>query len=267
MSSFVHPTAIVSQSAQLGEGVHVGPFAIIEDDVVIGDNCSIHAQAQIKQYTRMGRNNTIHSFALVGGIPQDLKFQGEASALEIGDNNTIREFATVHRGTDGGGGVTRIGNNNLIMAYCHVAHDCKVGNNIVMSNNATLAGHVEVHDYAIIGGLSAIHQFVRIGTHAFVGGVTGIGMDLPPYMLAVGNRAGVNGPNIVGLRRMKVPTSTISAMRAIYRIIWLSGIPRQEALAQVQEEYGEIPEVKILLDFIHSSERGVLAVQRSNMQE
>lgn len=267
MSSLIHPTAIIASSAQLGEGVSVGPYAIIEEDVVIGDNCAIHAHAQVKQYTRMGKGNTIHSFAIVGGTPQDLKFHGEVSAMEIGDNNTIREFATLHRGTEGGGCLTSIGNNNLIMAYCHIAHDCKLGNNVVMSNNATLAGHVEVHDFAIIGGLSAVHQFVRIGTHAFVGGVTGISMDLPPYMLAVGNRAGVNGPNIVGLRRMKVATTTITAMRNIYRIIWLSGTPRQEALAQVKEEYGEIEEVKILLDFIHSSERGVLAVQRSNMQD
>lgn len=267
MSALIHPTAIIAPSARLGEGVSVGPYAIVEDDVAIGDKSVVHAHAQIKQYTRMGKGNTVHSFAIVGGTPQDLKFHGEVSAMEIGDNNTIREFATLHRGTEGGGGLTKVGNNCLIMAYCHVAHDCKVGNNVIMSNNATLAGHVEVHDFAIVGGLSAVHQFVRIGTHAFVGGVTGIGMDLPPYMLAVGNRGGVNGPNIVGLRRMKVPTTTISAMRSIYRIIWLSGIPRQEALAQVQEEYGEIPEVQTFLEFIHSSERGILAVQRSNMQD
>lgn len=267
MSSLIHPTAIIAPSAQLGKGVSVGPYAIIGDDVVIGDNCSIHAQAHVEQYTRMGRNNTIHSFALVGGVPQDLKFAGEASVLEVGDNNTIREFATLHRGTEGGGGLTRVGSNNLIMAYCHIAHDCHVGNNVVMSNNATLAGHVEVHDYAIIGGLSAVHQFVRIGTHAFVGGVTGIGKDLPPYMLAVGNRAGISGPNIVGLRRMKVPTETISAMRSVYRIIWSSQTPRQEALVQVQEKYGDIPEIQVFLDFIQASERGVLSIQRSNIQE
>lgn len=267
MSSLIHPTAIVAPSAQLGDGVSVGAYAIIEDDVVIGDNCTIHAQAQIKQYTRMGKGNTVHSFAIVGGTPQDLKFHGEVSAMVIGDNNTIREFATLHRGTEGGGALTSIGSNNLIMAYCHIAHDCKVGNNVVMSNNATLAGHVEVHDFAIIGGLSAVHQFVRIGTHSFVGGMTGISMDLPPYMLAVGNRAGLNGPNIVGLRRMKVPTATITAMRNIYRIIWLSGTPRQEALAQVKEEYGEIGEVQLFLGFIHSSERGVLSVQRGNLQD
>lgn len=267
MSSLIHPTAIVAPSAQLGDEVSVGAYAIIEDDVVIGDNCTIHAQAQIKQYTRMGNGNAVHSFAIVGGTPQDLKFHGEVSAMVIGDNNTIREFATLHRGTEGGGGLTSIGSNNLIMAYCHIAHDCKVGNNVVMSNSATLAGHVEVHDFAIIGGLSAVHQFVRIGTHSFVGGMTGISMDLPPYMLAVGNRAGLNGPNIVGLRRMKVATTTITAMRNIYRIIWMSGTPRQEALAQVKEEYGEIEEIQTFLDFIHSSERGVLSVQRANLQD
>jgi UDP-N-acetylglucosamine acyltransferase len=231
----------------------------VEEDVVIGDNCQIHAFASIKRYTRMGTGNIVHSYAAVGGIPQDLKFAGEVSFLEIGNNNTIREFATMHRGTDGGGGSTRIGDNNLFMAYTHVAHDCRIGNGVIMSNNATLAGHVLLQDGAILGGLSAVHQFSRIGRYAFVGGMTGVAQDLPPYMLAVGDRSGIHGPNIVGLRRLNVPVTTVAAVRAAFRVIWLSGVPRKEALARVEEEYGHIPQIQELIAFVRESPRGVLA--------
>ena len=170
-SQQVHPTAIVHANAQIGKDVEIGPYAIIEEHVVIGDRCRIDAHAVIKDYTRMGVGNHIHSHALVGGEPQDLKFQGEVTWLELGDDNRIREFATLHRGTEGGGGITRIGSRNLRMAYTHIAHDCQLGNDIVMSNGATLGGHVRVDDFAIIGGLSAVHQFGHVGTHAFVGGM------------------------------------------------------------------------------------------------
>ena len=173
-SQQVHPTAIVHANAQIGKDVEIGPYAIIEEHVVIGDRCRIDAHAVIKDYTRMGVGNHIHSHALVGGEPQDLKFQGEVTWLELGDDNRIREFATLHRGTEGGGGITRIGSRNLCMAYTHIAHDCQLGNDIVMSNGATLGGHVRVDDFAIIGGLSAVHQFGHVGTHAFVGGMTGV---------------------------------------------------------------------------------------------
>lgn len=178
-SQQVHPTAIVHANAQIGKDVEIGPYAIIEEHVVIGDRCRIDAHAVIKDYTRMGVGNHIHSHALVGGEPQDLKFQGEVTWLELGDDNRIREFATLHRGTEGGGGITRIGSRNLCMAYTHIAHDCQLGNDIVMSNGATLGGHVRVDDFAIIGGLSAVHQFGHVGTHAFVGGMTGVAQDLP----------------------------------------------------------------------------------------
>ena len=267
MSASIHPSAFVSAKAELGNNVTVGPCAVIEDDTVIGDNCEIHAFASVKQYTRMGAGNIIHSYAMVGGIPQDLKFAGEVSSLEIGDHNSIREFSTLHRGTEGGGGVTRIGNKNLLMAYTHVAHDCVIGNEVVMSNNSTLAGHVTVDDCAILGGLSAVHQFSRIGRYAVVGGMTGIAQDLPPYMLAVGGRAGIHGPNIVGLRRLKVPASTVTAMRAAFRTIWLSGIPRQDALAQVEQEYAEIPQVLELVEFIRQSPRGVLFAAKQGQDD
>jgi UDP-N-acetylglucosamine acyltransferase len=263
MSVLIHPSAFVSPGAELGENVSVGPCAVIEEDVVIGDECRIHAFASIQRYTHMGRGNTIHSYALVGGVPQDLKFAGEASRLEIGDNNAIREFATLHRGTKGGGGVTRIGSGNLIMAYCHIAHDCILGSSIVMSNGATLAGHVEIFDHAIIGGLSALHQFVRVGRYAFVGGMTGIAQDLPPYMMAVGSRAGIHGPNLVGLRRLQLPSSTVTAVRTAFRTIWHSDLPRTEALEKASLDYPDVPEVQEIVEFVRSSPRGVLPAVRT----
>jgi acyl-[acyl-carrier-protein]--UDP-N-acetylglucosamine O-acyltransferase len=263
MSEAVHPSAFVSPKAKLGKNVSVGQCAIIEDDVSIGDDCQIHPFASIKQYTSMGKRNTIHSYALVGGIPQDLKFAGEVSYLEIGDDNNIREFSTLHRGTALGGAITRVGNHNLIMAYAHVAHDCVLGNHVVMSNGATLAGHVEVHDHAIIGGLSAIHQFTRIGRLAFVGGMTGIAQDLPPFMMAVGTRGGIHGPNLVGLRRLGLPPSTTQAIRSAFRTIWLSDIARADALDKVAKEYASIPEVLEIVDFVRDSQRGVMPAIRT----
>ncbi|MDR2488383.1 MAG: acyl-ACP--UDP-N-acetylglucosamine O-acyltransferase [Desulfovibrio sp.] len=263
MTASIHPSAFVSPKAELGRDVSVGPCALIEDDVVIGDGCAIHAFASIKRYTSMGSGNTVHSHAVVGGLPQDLKFAGEVSRLEIGDNNTIREFASLHRGTDGGGGVTRVGSHNLIMAYCHIAHDCILHNRIIMSNAATLAGHVTLFDGAVVGGLSAVHQFCRIGRHAFIGGMTGISLDLPPYMLAVGSRAGVHGPNLVGLRRLKLDSAVITAVRSAFRLVWLSELSRQEALDKASRDFAHVPEVMELIAFIRESPRGVLPVARS----
>ena len=262
-SQQVHPTAIVHANAQIGKDVEIGPYAIIEEHVVIGDRCRIDAHAVIKDYTRMGVGNHIHSHALVGGEPQDLKFHGEESWLEIGDNNTIREYATLNRGTEGGGGVTRLGNNNLLMAYTHVAHDCCMENNIVMSNGATLAGHVHLADNVILGGLSAVHQFTRVGKNAFLGAMSGISQDLPPYMLCVGNRdGGVHGPNLVGLRRIKASSETISAIKQAFRTIWQGDLPRQEALAALENEFSNIPEVIELVEFIRSAERGIMPLAK-----
>jgi UDP-N-acetylglucosamine acyltransferase len=263
VSAAIHPSAFVSDTAEIGERVVIGPCAVVEDDVRIGDDCEIHAFASVGRHTRMGGGNIVHSYAFVGGIPQDLKFRGEVSHLEIGDNNNFREFCTVHRGTDGGGGVTRIGSNNLIMAYCHVAHDCALGDNIVMSNGATLAGHVRIADHAVMGGLSAVHQFSRLGKHCFVGGMTGIAQDLPPYMTAVGVRGGIQGPNLVGLRRLRLPPSVIAAVRAAFRLIWLSGMPRREALDRAEEEFAAVTEVMEIIDFVRQSERGVLHAVRA----
>ena len=263
MASNIHPSAFVSPKAEIGDNVVIGPCAQIDENVIIGDGTRVDGFATIRPYTRLGRNNHVYSYAMVGEVPQDLKFAGEITWLEIGDNNRIREFATLHRGTEGGGGVTRVGNNCLLMAYIHVAHDCQVGSGVVMSNNATLAGHVEVGDNAIIGGLSAVHQFVRVGKNAFVGGMTGIAMDLPPYMLASGERAGVHGPNAVGLRRLGLPKESLAAIRAAFKLIWLSGTPRKEALEKAAEQFADVPQVMEIVEFVQSSQRGVLAADRN----
>ncbi|ABB38175.1 Acyl-(acyl-carrier-protein)--UDP-N-acetylglucosamine O-acyltransferase [Oleidesulfovibrio alaskensis G20] len=261
MAAQIHPSAFVDSKAVIGEDVVIGPCAVVEANTVIGDRCRIDAFASVKQYTRMGTDNHIYSYAAVGGEPQDLKFHGEESWLEIGDRNRIREFATLHRGTEGGGAKTVVGSDNLLMAYTHVAHDCHVKDGIIMSNGATLAGHVTVEDHAILAGLSAVHQFVRIGRNAFVGGMSGIAQDLPPFMLAVGNRAGVHGPNLVGLRRAKASRDLIAALKSAYRLIWHSETPRKEALEQLEYEYGNFPEVLNFVEFIRSSERGILSVE------
>ena len=240
-SQQVHPTAIVHANAQIGKDVEIGPYAIIEEHVVIGDRCRIDAHAVIKDYTRMGVGNHIHSHALVGGEPQDLKFQGEVTWLELGDDNRIREFATLHRGTEGGGGITRIGSRNLCMAYTHV----------------------RVDDFAIIGGLSAVHQFGHVGTHAFVGGMTGVAQDLPPWMLAAGSRALVHGPNLVGLRRAGASRETISAFKQAFRLIWRSEMPRSEALDLLANDYANLPQVMEFVDFVRSSERGLCPAEKN----
>jgi UDP-N-acetylglucosamine acyltransferase len=263
----IHPTAVIAPTAKLGNDVNVGPYVIIEDDVIIGDRCRIEAHAIIRRYTRMGSDNRIHPHAMVGGEPQDLKFQGEISWLEIGSHNVIREFASLHRGTAGGGGITRLGDHNLCMACTHVAHDCQLGSHIVMSNLATLAGHVSVDDYAIIGGVTGIHQFVRIGRHSFVGGMTGIGMDLPPWMLASGARGTVQGPNVIGLRRAGASPAVQRAMKEAHRLIWRSGLPRPEALEQLEKEHAAVSEIQEFITFVRTSERGILAGSKGEGDE
>jgi UDP-N-acetylglucosamine acyltransferase len=254
----IHPTAIVDTAAQLGPGVTVGPFSIIEGRVVIGPETKIGPHVVIKDFTTIGERCRIFQFAVLGEIPQDLKFQGEDSRLVIGDDNTIREFATMHRGTAGGGGVTAIGNGNLFMAYTHVAHDCQVGNGVIMSNAATLGGHILVEDFAILGGLSAVHQFGRIGRYAFIGGCSAVHRDVPPYAMAVGNRAKLVGLNQVGLKRRGFSNATLQSLKRAYELLFLSEFNLKEAMARVREEFPQIPEIQHLLRFIETSERGLL---------
>jgi UDP-N-acetylglucosamine acyltransferase len=258
----IHPTAIIDPGAELGKDVSVGPYAIVGPKVTIGDGCTIGSHAVIESHVRMGKGNRIHSFASVGAIPQDLKYRGEETWVEIGDGNIVREFATVNRGTAGGGGVTRIGDNSLVMAYCHLAHDCRVGNRVIMANAATFAGHVTVEDGAIIGGLSAVHQFVRIGAHCIIGGMSGVGQDVPPYVTAVVSRPqrgyALYGLNLVGLRRNRFSAETIAALKRAFKLIFRAEVPMKEALAKAEEELPPLPEIKHLIDFVRSSTRGVL---------
>ncbi|NLW80215.1 MAG: acyl-ACP--UDP-N-acetylglucosamine O-acyltransferase [Desulfovibrionales bacterium] len=262
MQTTIHPTAVVHPKASLGVGVQVGPYVIIEEDVRIGDGCVVDAAAQIKRFTSLGAENHVHSMACVGGEPQDLKFHGEETRLEIGERNRIREFSTIHRGTEGGGGVTRVGSDNLMMAYSHIAHDCIVGNNNVLANAATLAGHVVVGSEVVVGGLSAVHQFVNIGDFAFIGGKTGVAQDVPPYMLAVGERATLRGLNLIGLRRHGFSSEEIHALKSAYKLIWRSNQERNEVMQQAETELGHFPQVIKLLDFIRSSKRGTITPER-----
>jgi UDP-N-acetylglucosamine acyltransferase len=212
----------------------------------------------IKDFTTIGNKCEIFQFAVIGEIPQDLKFQGEESHLVIGDGNTIREFATLHRGTAGGGGVTRIGHGNLFMAYTHVAHDCQVGSGVIMSNAATLAGHITVEDYAILGGLSAVHQYCQVGRHAFVGGCSAVHRDVPPYAMAVGNRARLVGLNLVGLKRHGFTDTTLQPLKRAYELLFLSDLILKEAITRVIAELPQTPEIQHLLRFLETSERGLL---------
>lgn len=255
----IHPTAIVDAKAQLDADVEVGPYAIVGPDVKIGAGTVVQAHAYISGHTTLGKRCEIFPFACVGMKTQDLKFQaGDITYVEVGDQTVLREFSTVHLGTKPGE-VTRIGSRCLIMAYCHVAHGCSVGNDVIMSNAATLAGEVVVEDFAIIGGMSGVHQFCRIGTHAMVGGAAKIRQDCPPYMVteSTGPDTRVLGPNIVGLQRRGFSEEVRSALKEAYKLIYREGLNRSQALERIKYEIAEIPEVKNLVDFYASSKRGV----------
>lgn len=253
----IHSTAIVAPDAELGDGVEIGPYSIIGKEVKIGRNTIIGSHAVIDDFTQIGENCHIFQFASVGAPPQDLKFAGEKTRVVIGNFNTIREFVTIHRSTTHDIGVTLIGNHNLIMAYCHVAHNCKLGNNIVMSNGATLGGHTHIEDYAIIGGLTGIHQFSRIGAHCIVGGASGVNKDVPPYTTAAGNHAKLFGLNLIGLKRRGFSEETINALKKAYRILFRSHLLLNAAIEKVEAEVEDFPEVRHFVKFIKESERGV----------
>jgi UDP-N-acetylglucosamine acyltransferase len=253
----VHPTAIVADGAFIHPTAEIGPYAVIGPKVKIGAHTKVGSHTVIEGATTIGERNRIFHHASVGAPPQDLKYAGEDTALTIGDENQIREFATVHLGTVGGGGVTRIGNKNLFMAYSHVAHDCVVGNGCVLANAATLAGHVEVGDACILGGLCAVHQFTRIGTHAMLAGGTMAVMDVPPYCIAQGDRAELAGPNVIGLKRHGFSDEQQNRIKEAYRVLFRSKLGLNEATAQLQSELGQHPEIAVLLDFIATSKRGV----------
>lgn len=248
----IHPTAIIESSVKLGNNVEVGAYTVITGNTKIGEGTKIIAQAHITGNTKIGKNNTIYPFASIGTAPQDLKFKGEEVFLEIGDNNTIREHVTINPGTVTGASKTIIGNNCLFMVGAHIAHDCVVGNNVILANNATLAGHVQVGDNAIIGGLSAVHQFVRIGANAMVGGMSGIESDVIPYGNAFGERASLNGLNLIGLKRKNFDREKIHSLRNAFKDIFEADGNMSEKISKVKDEYKNNNEVLEIISFIET---------------
>lgn len=252
----VHPTAIVHPDARLEDGVVVGPYSIIEGTVQIGAGTVIGAHAVIEGHTTIGRNNEIFTGAVVGSRTQDKKFDGGISYLKIGDNNKIREYVTINPGTKEGTS-TVIGNDNLLMAYSHVAHDCIVHNHVVLANQATLAGHVIIDDRAIIGGLSAVHQFVRVGSLALIGGCSKVVQDVPPYVMADGHPAEAFGINTVGLDRAEFPKEEKAQLKKAFRIIFKSKLALKNAVQRIESELQSTPAIQVLLEFLKTSERGI----------
>lgn len=252
----IHSTAIVEEGAKLAEGVKIGPYCIVGKDVSIGKNTVLDSHVVVEGITEIGEDNRVYSFVSIGKDSQDLKYRDEPTKTIIGNNNKIREFVTIHRGTDDRW-ETRIGSNNLLMAYVHVAHDVIVADNCILANNVTLAGHVTVDSNAIIGGLTPVHQFTRIGSYSMTGGASAVSQDICPFVLAEGNKAKVRGLNLVGLRRRGFTSEQVSNLKKTYRIIFRSGLPLKEAIAEVKETYGEDENVMYLIDFIENSDRGI----------
>ena len=257
----IHPTAVVDPQAKIHENVEVGPFSVIQGDVEIGENTTIESHASISGPTRIGARNYIGSYTSIGAPPQDIHYKGEPTELIIGDDNLIREYASIHRGTLNGKGKTVIGNGNMLMAYTHVAHDCVIGNKVIMANVATLAGHVEIGDHVNLGGLVAVHQYCRIGAYTYVGGLSGISLDVPPYVIISGtrNRMRITGINKIGMRRSGMKRENIAKLEQAFKIIFRSPhILLKDALVMVKDEIPDCPEVDVLVDFFHSSKRGVV---------
>jgi UDP-N-acetylglucosamine acyltransferase len=254
----VDPSARVAPAAQLEPGVRVGAYAVVGPEVRLGAGTVLESHAVVQGRTTLGPGNLLYPFCSLGQVPQDLKYKGELARLEIGARNVFREFVTVHIGTAGGGGVTRIGSENLFMAHAHVAHDCQVGDRTIFANGATLAGHVEVADHATIGAFSGVHQFCRVGVHAFLGGYTVATKDVLPFSKTVGNRARIYGANTVGLTRRGFSPDAILAIRRAFRVLLQSRLNTQGALERLEQEGPHTPEVQAMLEFIRSSQRGVI---------
>jgi UDP-N-acetylglucosamine acyltransferase len=252
----IHPTAVIHPRAKIGEGCQIGPYCVIGEHVTLGADCKLHSHVVIDGHTTLGSGNDIFPFASIGLQTQDLKWKGGTTWTRIGDNNTFREYVTVHSATSDGD-ATVIGSENHILAYCHIAHDCQLGNHIVMSNVGTLAGHVTVEDHAIVGGLAAVHQFCRIGTMAIIGGCSKVVQDVPPYMLADGNPAETRTVNKVGLERNGVSEEAQMALKQAYKIIFRDGLTISNALVRIETELPKLPEVLHLLEFARKSERGL----------
>jgi len=252
----IHPTAIVEPGARLAPSVAVGAYSLVGAQVEIDEGSVIGPHVVIEGRTRIGRNNRVKQFASLGGTPQDKKYAGEDTSVEIGDGNTIHEYVTINRGTIGDAGATRVGNDNWIMAYVHLAHDCQVGSHTIFANACELAGHVHVGDWAILGATTLVHQFVRIGAHSFTGMGTYLDRDLLPYVGAAGNRAQPYGINTVGLRRRGFPGETVDALKRAYKTIHRSGLGQDEIRRQLEAQARDCPEVQVILDFLNASKRG-----------
>ena len=258
MAVEIHPSAVVDSTAEIGENVRIGPYSVIGPRVQIGDGCELDASAQVARDTVLGRENRIYPHACVGFDPQDLKYEGERCYLEVGDRNLVREFCTLNRGTEIGGGTTRIGSDNLFMAYTHVAHDCQVGDRGVFVNGATLGGHVEVADDATVGAFTSVHQFCRVGRHAYIGGYSVIVQDALPFMKTVGIKPACVGLNRIGLERKGFGVDALTALERAARILLRGGLNLGQALERLDEELGESTEVAELVAFVRASERGVI---------
>lgn len=254
----IHPTAIIDPSARLGTGVSVGAYSIVGADVDVGENTWIAPHVVISGPTRIGRNNKLYPFSSIGAVPQDKKYAGEKTFLEIGDGNVIRESCTINRGTEQGGGITRIGNNNWIMAYVHIAHDCIVGDGTVFANNASLAGHVTIEDHVILGGFTLIHQFCSVGAYAFTAMASAISKDVPPYLMVSGHMAKPHGLNTEGLKRHAFSSDSIGQLRRAYKILYRSNYTVEQALEKLVELEKDCPEVARWVVFLRNTTRGII---------
>jgi len=254
----IHPTAIVDRNAVLGRNVRVGPYSIIGGSVTIGDGTQVESHVVIEGATSIGKGNRIFPVVTLGTPPQDVGYRGEDTRLIIGDDNIIRECSTMHRASTKEEWETRVGSRNYFMAYSHVAHDCRVGDSVILANSVNLAGHAKVGDFASIGGLSALHQFVRIGAYAFIGGMTAVDRDVPPFMLAAGNRAKLYGPNRKGLSRQGFAVEDVDGLKAAYRIIWRESKTFEEGILRVRNELRPSKLIELLLAFFENSKRGII---------
>ncbi len=258
MAAFIHETAIVPTAAKIGADCYIGPFCVIGEKVSLADRVRLESHVVIDGLTSIGQETHVFPFASIGLAPQDLKYAGEETAVEIGRRNQIREFVTVHRGTAGGGGITRIGDDNLLMAQSHVAHDCQLGSNIIMANGATLAGHVDIADRASIGAYSGVHQFCRVGYEAFVGGYSVVVKDAPPFAIIQGNHARCYGLNRVGVKRRGYSAKTIKDLSHAFHLLLSAKLNTTQALERIEADVADCPETQVLVDFIKSSKRGIV---------
>jgi UDP-N-acetylglucosamine acyltransferase len=253
----IHPTAIIDSKAEIDANVNIGAYSMVGENVRIGSGTVIGPHVVIQPYVDIGPDCQIFQYASIGAVPQALKFEGEETHVTIGRGTIVREFVTINRGTGFGGGITEVGEENFLMAYVHIAHDCKIGRKVILANNATLAGHIVIEDFVTVGGLVAIHQFVRIGKYAYIGGKSAVVKDIPPYVIAAGDRAKLHGLNSVGLKRQNFTQETLLLLKKAYRIIFRFGLTLNEAIERVRAEVDPIPEVVEFISFIKSSQRGI----------